>query len=138
MGRTEPLAREAELALSPQDRLIIRTNLTYAESHQSQNAIKLRPRASSCNRYGLSRASLYAPPDLPHIENWVQTNELRAREKASFGSLELWTQVEKSRGKPELKTWKKSDNEIREEEKQIQTEESAIENNESTKSNNSM
>ena len=23
-------------------------------------------------RYGLSRASLYAPPDLPHIENWVE------------------------------------------------------------------
>jgi len=26
------------------------------------------------SRYGLSRASLYAPPDLPHIENWVETN----------------------------------------------------------------
>ena len=62
---------------------------------------------------------------------------MRSRDKASFGSLELWT-LEKSQGMPELKMWKKSDDEIREEEKQIQTEESAIENTDTTKTSNSM
>ena len=61
---------------------------------------------------------------------------MRASDKASFGSLELWT--EKSLGKSEQKIWKKSDLEIREEEKSVQTESATIEKTDKTKTSNSM
>ena len=61
---------------------------------------------------------------------------MRASDKASFGSLELWT--EKSWGKSEQKIWKKSDLEIREEEKSVQTESATIENTDSAKTSDSM
>ena len=61
---------------------------------------------------------------------------MRASDKASFGSLELWT--EKNRGKSDQKIWKKSDLEIREDEKSVRTESVTIEKTAKTKTSDSM